>query len=148
MKVVLIQDVKNQGKKGAVLNVSEGYARNFLYPQKLAVPADSKILNEIKNKEAAAAHRLAEDKAAAEAIKARLATVTVTVKVAGGDSGRLYGAVTSKDIADALLAQHKIEVDKKKIVLSEPIKVYGNYAPEVKLFQDVTATIAVAVIPA
>ena len=140
MKVVLLADVKGQGKKDEIINVSEGYARNFLFPKKLAIVADNKILNEIKGKEEKRLRQIELEKAAALETKAKLESVQVIIKVSAGDGDRLYGAVTAKDIADALLAQHGIEVDKRKIV-TDAIKAFGSYTPEIKLFPEITGKI-------
>lgn len=144
MKVVLLADVKGQGKKDQVINVSEGYARNFLFPKKLAVEADSKVLNVIKGKEEARARQVELDKSAANEIKAKLEKLTVVIEAAGGTE-RLYGAITVKDIAEALYAQHGIELDKRKISMSDQIKAYGNYTADVKLYQDIVGKIYVTV---
>ena len=144
MKVVLLADVKGQGKKDEIINVSEGYARNFLFPKKLAIVADNKILNEIKGKEEKRLRQIELEKAAALATKAKLESVQVIIKVSAGEGDRLYGAVTAKDIADALLAQHGIEVDKRKIV-TDAIKAFGSYTPEIKLFPEITGKINVIV---
>ena len=144
MKVVLLADVKGQGKKDEIVNVSEGYARNFLFPKKLAIVADNKILNEIKGKEEKRLRQIELEKAAALETKAKLESVQVIIKVSAGEGDRLYGAVTAKDIADALLAQHGIEVDKRKIV-TDAIKAFGSYTPEIKLFPAITGKINVIV---
>ena len=144
MKVVLLADVKGQGKKDEIVNVSEGYARNFLFPKKLAIVADNKILNEIKGKEEKRLLQIELEKAAALETKAKLESVQVIIKVSAGEGDRLYGAVTAKDIADALLAQHGIEVDKRKIV-TDAIKAFGSYTPEIKLFPEITGKINVIV---
>ena len=144
MKVVLLADVKGQGKKDEIINVSEGYARNFLFPKKLAIVADNKILNEIKGKEEKCLRQIELEKAAALETKAKLESVQVIIKVSAGEGDRLYGAVTAKDIADALLAQHGIEVDKRKIV-TDAIKAFGSYTPEIKLFPEITGKINVIV---
>ena len=144
MKVVLLADVKGQGKKDEIINVSEGYARNFLFPKKLAIVADNKILNEIKGKEEKRLRQIELEKAAALETKAKLESVQVIIKVSAGEDDRLYGAVTAKDIADALLAQHGIEVDKRKIV-TDAIKAFGSYTPEIKLFPEITGKINVIV---
>ena len=144
MKVVLLADVKGQGKKDEIINVSEGYARNLLFPQKLAIAADNKILNEIKGKEEKRLRQIELEKAAALETKAKLESVQVIIKVSAGEGDRLYGAVTAKDIADALLAQHGIEVDKRKIV-TDAIKAFGSYTPEIKLFPEITGKINVIV---
>ena len=144
MKVVLLADVKGQGKKDEIINVSEGYARNFLFPKKLAIVADNKILNEMKGKEEKRLRQIELEKAAALETKAKLESVQVIIKVSAGEGDRLYGAVTAKDIADALLAQHGIEVDKRKIV-TDAIKAFGSYTPEIKLFPEITGKINVIV---
>ncbi len=143
MKVILTQDVKAQGKKGELVNVSEGYARNFLFPKKLAVEADAKAMNELKNKEAAAKFKIETDRAAAKATAEELKKLTVNIQMAHGADGRLYGSVTSKEIAEQLKAQHGIEIDKRKISMSDPLKAYGIYELDVKLFTDVIGKIKV-----
>lgn len=144
MKVILTQDVKSQGKKGELINVSEGYARNFLFPKKLAVEADAKALNELKNREASVKFKHDTDLANAKQTADKLATLTVTI-VSGGNDGRLYGSVTSKEIAEQLKAQHGIELDKRKIVMPDPIKSYGTYKYDVKLFPEVVGKLTVKV---
>jgi len=145
MKVVLLQDVKGQGKKDDVINVSDGYARNFLFPKKLAAEADAKVMNEIKNKEASRLHKIELEKQAARDTAAALQKVVVKIKIQAGTDGRVYGSVTSKDIAEQLAAQHKIDVDKRKIVLDAPIKSYGTYAIDVKLYPEIAGKINVVV---
>lgn len=145
MKVVLLDNVKSQGKKGDIINVSDGYARNFLFPKNLAVEADAKVLNDIKNKEAARAHQYELDKSAAQAVADKLSSLMVTVKAQAGGDGRLYGSVTSKEIAEKLALQHGIEVDRRKIVIPDPIKAFGSYSFEIKLFPDVVGKINVIV---
>lgn len=144
MKVILTQDVKSQGKKGELINVSEGYARNFLFPKKLAVEADAKALNELKNREASIQFKHETDLKAAKDTAKTLESITVTI-VSGGNEGRLYGSVTSKEIAEALKTQHKIEIDKRKIVMPDPIKAYGTYKYDVKLFPEVVGKLTVKV---
>ena len=145
MKVVLLQDVKGQGKKDDVINVSDGYARNFLFPKKLAAEADAKVMNEIKNKESSKQHKIELEKQAARDTAAALQKVVVKIKIQAGTDGRVYGSVTSKDIAEQLAAQHKIEVDKRKIVLDAPIKSYGSYSIDVKLYPEIGGKINVVV---
>jgi len=145
MKVILLQDVKAQGKKGEVINVSDGYARNFLLPKKLAIEADAKSLNDIKNKEAARLHKLEEDKKAACQIAEQLTAINVRISISAGDDGRLYGSVTTKEIAEQLKAQHGIEIDRRKISLADPIKAYGQYTLDVKLFPEITGKLNVLV---
>ena len=147
MKVVLLQDVKGQGKKDDLINVSDGYARNFLFPKKLAVEADAKVMNDIKNKEAAREYKIEQEKKAARETAEKLQTLVVKLKVQSGTAGdgKFHGSVTSKDIADALQAQHNIEIDRRKIVLDTPIKSYGTYSIDVKLYPEISGKINVVV---
>ena len=145
MKVVLLQDVKGQGKKDQIIEVSDGYARNFLLPKKLAAVADAAVMNDIKNKEAAKAHKIEVEKKEAKEQAEKLQTLTVKLKIQGGADGRVYGSVTSKDIAEALKEQHKIDIDKRKIVLDAPIKNYGAYTLDVKLYPEIGGKINLVV---
>ena len=145
MKVILTADVKGQGKKDQVVDVSDGYARNFLFPKKLAVPADNKALNEIKNKEASKAHKLEVEKQTALEIAKRLESIVVKFQYAAGPDKRLYGSVTSKEIAEALKKDFGIEIDKRKITLAVPIKSFGTFSADVRLFTDVVGKIHVEV---
>ena len=145
MKVVLLSDVKGQGKKGQVVNVSDGYARNFLFPKNLATPADNQIMNELKGKEEARLRQIELEKQAARDTAEKLKNVTVKIKAQAGADGRIYGSVTSKEIAEQLPAQHKITIDKRKISLADPIKAFGTYLPEVKLYPEITGKITVVV---
>ncbi|NLT12909.1 MAG: 50S ribosomal protein L9 [Clostridiales bacterium] len=141
MKVILQQDVKDQGKKGQLIEVSDGYARNFLLPRKLAVEATADNLNTMKLKEKARLKKLEDDKAEARALSKALESVVVRVTAKSGGGGRLFGAVTTKEISDALMAQHGVAVEKNKIVLDEHIKAYGSYEIKCKLGFEVTGTI-------
>lgn len=145
MKVILQQDVKGQGKKGQMIEASDGYARNFLLPRKLAVPATAENVNTMKMQEKAKKTQEAAEKAEAEGTAAKLKELTVKVVAKGGNGGRLFGAVTSKEIADALQAQHGIAIPKTKIVQDEPIKAFGGYELKVKLGYEVTGTLKVVV---
>ena len=145
MKVILTQDVRAQGKKGQIIDVSDGYARNFLFPKGLAVAADNKALNEIKNKEAAAKHKIEVERAEARELAAKLEPVVIKLKLQAGPDGRLFGSVTSKDIAEALEKEYKISIDKKKIQLDDPIKSFGSFTIDVKLYQDVVGKLNVLV---
>ncbi len=145
MKVILLQDVKAQGKKGELINVSEGYARNFLFPKKLAIEADAKAINDMKNKEAARQYKFESDKTAAKEVAAKLSDLTVKIVMAHGNDGRLYGSVTSKEIAEQLKLQHNIEIDKRKISMSDTLKAYGSYQLDVKLFPDVIGKLNVLI---
>ena len=146
MKVILQQDVKGQGKKGQMVNVSDGYARNFLFPKKLAVEATADNVNTMKLQEKAKAAKLAEEKAQAQAVADQLKELTVRVVAKGGNGGRLFGAVTTKEVSDALKAQHGIEINKAKLVLDEPIKSFGGYELKAKLGHDVNAVVKVVVV--
>ncbi len=144
MKVVLLADVKGQGKKGELCNVSDGYARNFLFPKKLAIEADSSALNELRNREESAAHHKSEEIKAAKENAARLDGKTVTIKAKAGSNGRLFGSVTSKEVATEIKNTLKVEVDRKKMTLAD-IKNFGEYTAEIKLYQGVTAKVTVKV---
>ena len=145
MKVILCADVKGQGKKDQVIEVSDGYARNFLFPKKLAIPADAKGLNEAKNKEASKQHKIDVERQNAKDIAEKLKNIKVVFEYAAGPDKKLYGSVTAKDIAEALQKNHNITVDRRKITLAVPIKSFGTFAADVKLFNDVTGKIIVEV---
>lgn len=145
MKVILLADVKGQGKKNQVIEVSDGYAKNFLIPRKLAKAADAQSLNDVKVREESKLSRIAAERAEAKKLGETLDSLQVKIAVSGGTDGRLYGSITSKDISEALEAQHKITIDKKKIVLPTPIKAYGGYTLEAKLYPEVTGKIHVLV---
>ena len=145
MKVVLLADVKGQGKKGQVVNVSDGYARNFLFPKNLATPADNKIMNELKGKEEARLRQIELEKQAARDTAEKLKSVSVKIKAQAGADGRIYGSVTSKEIAEQLKTQHGIEIDRRKINLTDPIKAFGGYEIKAKLGYEVTGTFKVMV---
>ena len=144
MKILLVKDVKGQGKAGDIINVSDGYARNFLLARKLGVLAEGKALNEAMQKKESEAYQLQKRKDKAQADKAQLDTATVRVKVKAGESGKIFGSVTSKEISTAL-AEAGYQVDKKDIVLDAPIKQVGRQMVEVKLFGGVTARVNVVV---
>ncbi len=145
MKVILLCDVKGQGKKDQIINVSDGYARNFLFPQKKAIPADAKATSELKSKEDAKQYKLNEERKAAEALAEKLKDITLEFKMGHGQDGHLYGSVTSKDIAEALKKVISQDVDKRKINLKDSIRAYGSYSVEIKLFQDVVGKFIVNV---
>ena len=144
MKVVLLQDVKGHGKKGELCNVSDGYARNFLFPKKLAVEADNAALNELKNREQAAAHHKQEEINAANATAQALNGKEVIIKAKAGSNGKLFGSVTSKEIAAEIKNKLGIEIDKKKMSVAD-IKNFGEYTAEIKLYQGISAKITVKV---
>lgn len=144
MKVILLKDVKGQGKKDQMIDVSDGYARNFLIPKKLAIIADNKAQNEIKGKEEARLFRIEEEKKAAKELAERLAGITLKIRCASGADGRLYGAVTAKDIAEAMEKDFSIQLDKRKI-LTDSIKAHGTYSVEVKLYTDISGKFTLVV---
>ena len=145
MKVILLADVKGQGKKNDVIEVSDGYGKNFLIPRKLAKIADAQSLNDVKVKESARLYRIETEKKEARELAQRLTTFVVKIPASSGADGRLYGSVTSKDIVERLQADHKITIDKRKLVMGDPIKAYGKYEVEVKLYTEVTGKINVLV---
>lgn len=144
MKVVLLQDVKGLGKKGELVNTSDGYARNFLFPRKLAMEANSQAMSELKNREAAEKHRIDMEIAAAKASAEKLEGKTVRLTAKAGANGKLFGSVTPKDVAAAIAQQFSIELDKRKVVV-EDIKVFGTYPVEVKLYNGISAAMFVMV---
>lgn len=145
MKVILNQDVKGQGKKGDMINVSDGYARNFLLPKGLATEATKSAINEMKGKADAKAYREEKELEAAKELAAKIEAVSVIIESKSGDNGKLFGSITSGDVADALKMQGHIVVDKKKIVLHDPIKSVGEYQLQVKVHAGVSATLKVTV---
>ena len=146
MKVILLEDVKGKGKKDQVLDVSDGYARNYLFVKKLAVEADTKALNELKNREAARQYKYDVEKKAAEEIAKQLEAITLVLHHEAGKDNKLYGAITTKEIVQQLKQEYGIEVDKKKLSLDTPIKAFGTYKIKAKLFTGVLATITVQVV--
>ena len=148
MKVILQQDVKGQGKKGQLVDVSDGYARNFLLPKKLAVIANAENVNTMKQQEKARKAQEAAEKAEAEALSKKLETITVKVAAKAGEGGRLFGAVTSKEISESLNAQFGLNIAKTKLVLDEPIKSCGGYKVKAKLGYEITGIVNVMVVEA
>ena len=146
MKVILLIDVKGKGKKDQVLEVPDGYARNYLIAKKLAVVADAKALNELKNREASKQHKHDVEKAAALEIAKQLEEVILVLRRKAGQDNKLYGAITTKEIVQQLKQEYNIEVDKKKLSMESPIKAFGTYKIKAKLFSDVQATITVQVV--
>jgi len=148
MKVILLEDVKSVGKKGEIVNASEGYAKNFLIPKKLGVEATSTNMNDIKLKKQSEDKKKAEELAVAKELKAQLEEKAVKIEVKTGDNGKLFGSVTNKEIAAALEAQVGIKIDKKKIVLDDQIKMVGEKTVVVKINPQVSAELKVAVVEA
>jgi large subunit ribosomal protein L9 len=145
MKVILLQDVKGKGKKGQMIEVSDGYARNFMLPKKLAMEATADAINTMRMNDKAAAEKAARERAAALEISKQLRAMTLVVKAKGGGAGRLFGSVTNQEIADALAAQTSIKLDKRKIVISDPIKNVGTYTVNCKLGYEITAPLSVKI---
>ncbi len=145
MKVILLADVKGQGKKNDVIEVSDGYAKNFLIPRKLAKAADAQSLNDVKVREEARLYRIETEKKEARELAKKLETLVVKIPATSGADGRLYGSITAKDIAERLEADHKIVIDKRRLVLNENIKAYGKYEVEAKLYTEITGRVNVLV---
>ena len=145
MKVLLNADVKGHGKKGDIVNVSDGYARNFLIPRKLAVVADAKALNDIKTKKAAEAHKIEVDKQKARELSDRISQITLKISSTSSPDGKLYGSVTTANIAEELKKKENIDIDKRKINLDEHIKSFGTYVVEIKIYPEITANLTVVV---
>ena len=148
MGIVLLEDVKALGKKGQIVTVNDGYARNFILPKKLGVEATSKNLNDLKLKKANDAKLAAEILAAAKELAAKLDESKVTLSIKAGEGGRAFGSVSNKEISKAITDQLGLEIDKKKIVLNDPIKSIGSFEVPIKLHKDVTARLAVKVVEA
>ena len=148
MKVILQQDVRGQGKKGQLVEVSDGYARNFLLPKKLAVLATAENVNTMKQQEKARKAQEAAEKAEAEALSKKLEGLMVKIPAKAGEGGRLFGAVTAKEISEALAAQYSLNIPKARLVLDEPIKSCGGYQVKAKLGYEVTGMVNVVVVEA
>ena len=144
MKVILLADVKSKGKKGDLISVSDGYARNFLFPKNLATEADNAALSEMKSRQAAAEHHKAEEIAAAKALADKLNGKSVTLKARAGSSGRLFGSITSKEIADEINRVFGVNIDKKKLSVAD-IKNFGDYTADIKLYKGISAKVSVKV---
>lgn len=144
MKVILLQDVKGQGKKGAVVEVSDGYARNFLFPKKLATEATNSAINDLKGKNEAFAYKKETELSEAKAMKEKLKDLSVTIVAKAGANGKLFGSVTNKDVAEQLLKQHHIKIDKRRFEMSD-IKNVGITTVSVKLYPDVTGELKVEI---
>ena len=145
MKVVLKQDVKGSGKKGELVEVADGYARNFLLKRGLAIPADAGAMNELKNAEASKAYKVKTETEEAQRIAEALKDKTVRITAKAGQGGRLFGSVTAKEIAQEIKKQYGFDIDKRKIHLDTDIKAFGGYHIEVKLYNGITAKLAVSV---
>ncbi|MBQ9268760.1 MAG: 50S ribosomal protein L9 [Oscillospiraceae bacterium] len=145
MKVILLQDIRGKGKKGQMIEASDGYARNYLLPRKMAIEATADNINTMKMNDKAKAEQAAREKAQAQEFAEKLKEITVEIHAKAGSGGRLFGAITSAEVSDALKQQHGITIDKKKIVQDEPIKSFGTFSMKAKLGYEITATISVHV---
>ena len=145
MKVILLQDVKGKGKKGQMIEVSDGYARNFMLPRKIAIEATADAVNTMRMNDKATAERIAREKAEAMETGKKLRELTVVVKAKGGGAGRLFGSITNQEIAESLKNQTGIVLDKRKIVISDPIKNVGTYTVTCKLGYEITAPLTVKI---
>ena len=145
MKVILLQDVKGKGKKGQMIEVSDGYARNFMLPKKMAIEATPDAINTMRMNDKATQERIAKEKAEALALSKQLREMTLTVSCKGGGNGRLFGSVTSQEIADALAKNSGIKLDKRKLVMGETIKNVGSYTVTCKLGYEITAPLTVKI---
>ena len=145
MKVILLQDVKGKGKKGQMIEVSDGYARNYMLPRKIAVEATADAVNTMRMNDKAAAEKAARERAEAMEISKKLREMTLVVKAKGGGAGRLFGSVTNQEIADALKAKTGIALDKRKIVIADPIKSVGTYTVTCKLGYEINAPLSVKI---
>jgi large subunit ribosomal protein L9 len=145
VKVSLLKDIKGSGSKGDVINVSDGYARNYLFPRGLAIEATKANLNELKNKEKAEEKRKEQAAQEAREIADKLSDITLVIKAKSGENGKLFGSVTNKEIAQELKKQHKISIDRKKIVLDEPIKQLCEMEVDVKLYPEISGKLKIRV---
>lgn len=146
MKVILLADIKGVGKKDQIINASDGYARNFLFPKKLAVEANNENLGKLKSKNESKAFKKETEIAEAKKIAEKINSITLTIKVKAGENGKIFGGVTSKEIAESLKNEYKIEIDKKKIALSETIKNIGTHTVDIKLYEGIIAELKLHII--
>lgn len=146
MKVILLSDVKGSGKKGDLINVSDGYARNFLLPKKLAKEADARAMNELKNAKESQRHKIEVEKAKANEYKDILNNKTIKIYAKAGSAGRLFGSITSKEIALEIENLYNIKLDKRKINIKDDIKSFGVYSAQIKLYQGITAELSIMVV--
>lgn len=146
MKVILMTDVKGMGKRGEVVNASDGHARNYLIPKKLAVPADKQNLNELSAKKASEAHKKDIEKKEAIRIKEKIEKKVLVLKVKAGENGKTFGSITSKEISENIEKEFKEKVDKKKVIMTEPIRAVGGYVVDLKLFEGVICKLTISVV--
>ncbi len=146
MKVILLDNIKGVGKKDEIINASDGYARNFLFPKKLAVEANAENMSKLNNKKESANYKKEVEKQNAEELAKKLKGIMLKIRVKAGENGKIFGGVTAKEISDNLKIQYNFEVDKKKIDLKEPIKTLGEFNVDIKLFEGVVANLRINVI--
>lgn len=146
MKVILTQDIKGVGKKDEVINANDGYARNFLLPRKLAVEANTSNMSQLKGRQDSANFKKEQEKEEASAIKEKLSKIMLKINVKAGENGKIFGSITAKEIATELQKQYKIEVDKKKILLKEPIKEIGTFTIDIKLYEGIIGKLKIDII--
>lgn len=146
MKVILTQDIKGVGKKDEIINANDGYARNFLFPKKLAVEANNKNMSLLQGRKDSANYKKEQEKEFANEIKGKLSKIMLTIKVKAGENGKIFGSITSKEISTELKNQYKIEIDKKKINLKEPIKELGMFTIEIKLYEGITGSLKINIV--
>lgn len=146
MKVILTQDIKGVGKKDEIINANDGYARNFLFPKKLAVEANNQNMSKLQGRKDSANFKKEQEKESANEIKEKLAKIMLKVKVKAGENGKIFGSITAKEIATELKNQYKIEIDKKKINLKEPIKELGTFTVDVKLYEGIVGKLKIDIL--
>ena len=146
MKVILTQDIKGVGKKDEIINANDGYARNFLFPKKMAVEANAQNMSLLKGRKDSASFKKEQEKEKANEIKDRLSKILLTIKVKAGENGKIFGSITSKEISTELNSQYKIELDKKKIILKEPIKELGAFNIEIKLYEGIVGNLKINIV--
>lgn len=146
MKVILTQDIKGVGKKDEIINANDGYARNYLFPKKLAVEANAANMSELKGRQDSANFKKEQEKEQANRIKEKISKIMLKIKVKAGENGKIFGSITSKEIAVELKKQHEIEIDKKKINLKEPIKELGTFTVDVKLYEGIIGKLKIDII--
>lgn len=146
MKVILMQDIKGVGKKDTIINANDGYARNFLFPKKLAVEANKENLAKLKSKQNSEAHKKDLEKQKAEELKQKLSKIELRINVKAGENGKIFGSITSKEVSAELKKQYNIEIDKKKIILKEPIKELGTFTLDIKLYEGIIGKLKINIL--
>lgn len=145
MKVILLQDIKGVGKKDEIINASDGYARNFLFPKKMAIPADEGNMARLQSKKDSQEYKKELERKDAKQVKSKIENIVLEIKVKAGENGKIFGGVTSKEISEELKNRYSIQVDKKKIILKETIKTLGRFNIEIKLYEDIVANLVLQI---